>query len=98
MPMELNLSIDQNDLLDRVADKLAERYAAKLNEAADVALLADKLMTPEQICEKVLNCSRGTLDDYYMQQPGFPYTYKGKRLMYMPSEVHKWLKNNQRYA
>lgn len=95
----MTLSIDyDDDLRDQIAERAAQKIADKVDPNRIMGEFYDRLMTPAEICDKVLHCGRSTLDDYYMQQPGFPYTYKGSHIMYLPSQVRQWLIGHQQYA
>lgn len=83
------------ELMAMIAKEAGERIAAKAQP--DASTIYDPLIGKRAAAE-FLDCSTKYIDDYYMQQPGFPYHIKGRELQYRISELSKWLDTHQLYA
>lgn len=91
--MELN--IDEQRLSEMVADGLVKKLTPVVEAAVKKYERPDELLSPQEICMQVLHCDRGTLDGYFVYQPGFPSMNKGSRKVYSRKAVEKWISTHQ---
>lgn len=58
----------------------------------------DELLTKKELCERILNCNVETADRYYINQPNFPYMWRGNQKLFPKKAVEKWIQNNTHYT
>lgn len=96
MDVEANLKLDeehQDFLIDLVAAKLANQIESRAQDIVD-KLTEERGMNQKEIAV-ILGCESSTVRDYYLEQPGFPFYWKGTVKMFWPSAVKKWIVTHQ---
>lgn len=58
----------------------------------------DELLTRKELCDRILNCDVKTANRYYLNEPDFPYMYRGNQKVYPKKAVEKWIQNNTHYT
>ena len=58
----------------------------------------DELLTKRELCERILNCDVDTADKYYINEPKFPYIWRGNQKLFPKKAVEKWIHNNTHYT
>ena len=92
--MDVKIDAQDDALVQAIANKLVEQIAPAIQQIVINNLSQEHGMTEREIAREVLKCDPGMMD-YYLQQPGFPFYYKGKQKMYWPPAVKEWLDKNQ---
>jgi len=87
----MELSIDEKQLSQMVADNLAKKLAPVVEAAVEKYERTDELLDGKYVYENILHCSYKTFVDYYLQQPGFPISHKSTQLAFSRKRVEKWL-------
>ncbi|MGV0167148.1 DNA-binding protein [Furfurilactobacillus sp. WILCCON 0119] len=95
MDIQVN-GLDEREIVQAVVNQVSRDSINPLLEHIKIQLQPhDELVGKQAICDRVLHCDVGTLNDFYMYQPDFPYSRKGTRLQFSLKAVDQWIANNQ---
>ncbi|WP_338230690.1 DNA-binding protein [Lactiplantibacillus paraxiangfangensis] len=95
--MMASMQMDDQKFIEAVANAVADRVMPELET------MVKKYHEPDQGLDqagaaKVLGCGKDMLNDYYINQPGFPHFMKGSRMVFSRKAIEKWMDENQIYA
>ncbi|MCL3857903.1 helix-turn-helix domain-containing protein [Pediococcus pentosaceus] len=84
------ISLDGID--EKVADRVVELIIPKIEERINKTLKTDKLMTQDEVMEKLHVGYELFKRDYY---PTMPHIGHGRGIRYSEKSIDKWIEENQ---
>lgn len=80
-----------------IAEKVIEISLPVIKDTLKSDIEGEVLLSRNEVCDQVLNCSVDTADKHFLYKKGFPFVMVGSSRKYPKKAVEKWIRENTVY-